>query len=705
MQIEKLTPSTNFTLWKMKILNLIAGKELIKILNKTYKVPTTDAERDQVKVLESRTKSLLYAALNEQYLAAIVHCETSNEIWKTLLTLREASTSNVKFNLRKELSNYKYKEGQPLEEYLSGINLRIASLKTVDVTVEDEEIISKIMDELPKQYKPFINNYEKMIRESTCNFGKFTELLIETEQRLKRTNKIPIRNDALVASKKGVTCYNCGKKGHMKNECRSSKKIQERSDHKSSDENRSKEITCFGCGKKGHTKKDCKTKGKQKPTPTEYLGSTSESDNVWIVDSKAPFHLTAKKSFFHTYTALETPIKIYPINETTIEAIGKGTIRCMVNNGEEWEESILHNVHHVPELGKTNLFSEGATIDRGNSVRKFARKIEFYNKAGVKTLRGTRSPGNLWTLKLRAIGKARACSAKAEMLVWHKRLGHTSQEKLERIERENAAEGFQIKKDSKQLDCMDCPTGRMIRLSCKETTDTEGKPGEKLSADLCGPMQIKSIGGAKYFLLIKDRVTSYREVYFLKTKEAKEITEHIQTHFRLSKNQTGSRVKTLRTDNGTEFVNKYMKEMLSRMGIKHETTAPYTSEEKRSVENDNRTIVEMARTMLHAGQLQPELWAEMIKTAVYIHNRVPNGKDIQSPHERKFKRTPRLDHLRIIGSDAFVHIPKIQTTKWDKESWDGKVVGYGESIKFYRIYNPETQRVHICKDVKILETP
>jgi hypothetical protein len=38
--------------------------------------------------------------------------------------------------LRKELSNYKYKEGQPLEGYLSGINLRVASLKTVDVTMK-----------------------------------------------------------------------------------------------------------------------------------------------------------------------------------------------------------------------------------------------------------------------------------------------------------------------------------------------------------------------------------------------------------------------------------------------------------------------------------------------------------------------------------------------------------------------------------------
>src|SRR5256885_3462406 len=129
--------------------------------------------------------------------------------------------------------------------------------------------------------------------------------------------------------------------------------------------------------------------------------------------------------------------------------------------------------------------------------------------------------------------------------------------------------------------------------------------------------------------------------------------------------QTGNKVKTLRTDNGTEFVNLEMEELLSRMGIKHEKTVPYTPEENGSVERDNRTIVEVGRTMLYAASLPANLWAEMVNTAVYLHNRVPNRKETASPFELIFNKQPRVDHLRVIGSVTFTVIPKCQRTKWD----------------------------------------
>jgi hypothetical protein len=146
-----------------------------------------------------------------------------------------------------------------------------------------------------------------------------------------------------------------------------------------------------------------------------------------------------------------------------------------------------------------------------------------------------------------------------------------------------------------------------------------------------------------------------------------------------------------------------MNEILTKMGIIHETTVPYTPEENGSVERDNRTVIEMARTMLHASPLQANLWAEMIDTAVYLHNRVPNRKDIVSPFEAFTGRKPRIDHLRIIGSTVFVGIPKALRTKWDEVSWSGILVGYGDSTKFYRVYNPENERVITCKDVQIHE--
>jgi hypothetical protein len=93
----------------------------------------------------------------------------------------------------------------------------------------------------------------------------------------------------------------------------------------------------------------------------------------------------------------------------------------------------------------------------------------------------------------------------------------------------------------------------------------------------------------------------------------------------------------------------------------------------------------------------------MVNTAVYLHNRIPNRKDKCSPYENFYGKKPRVSHLKIIGSTTFVGISRIQRTKWNNVSWIGTLVGYGDSIKFYRVYNPETQAVQLCKDVKIIE--
>ena len=44
------------------------------------------------------------------------------------------------------------------------------------------------------------------------------------------------------------------------------------------------------------------------------------------------------------------------------------------------------------------------------------------------------------------------------------------------------------------------------------------KPGEKIHTDVCGPVNVESPRGSRYFLLFKDDCTSLREVYFLRHK-------------------------------------------------------------------------------------------------------------------------------------------------------------------------------------------
>ncbi|KAK1698143.1 hypothetical protein QYE76_014840 [Lolium multiflorum] len=83
-----------------------------------------------------------------------------------------------------------------------------------------------------------------------------------------------------------------------------------------------------------------------------------------------------------------------------------------------------------------------------------------------------------------------------------------------------------------------------------------------------------------------------------------------------------SEIKAIRTDNGTEFKNYTMQEFVDDEGIKHEFSAPYTPQQNGVVERKNRTIIEMARTMLSEFNSPHNFWGEAISTAVHYSNRL-----------------------------------------------------------------------------------
>jgi transposase InsO family protein len=58
------------------------------------------------------------------------------------------------------------------------------------------------------------------------------------------------------------------------------------------------------------------------------------------------------------------------------------------------------------------------------------------------------------------------------------------------------------------------------------------------------------------------------------------------------------RIKKIRSDNGTEFKNSKIEGFLEDEGIKHEFSSPYTPQQNGVVERKNRTLLDMATTIL-----------------------------------------------------------------------------------------------------------
>ncbi|GJX02703.1 retrovirus-related pol polyprotein from transposon TNT 1-94 [Tanacetum coccineum] len=95
--------------------------------------------------------------------------------------------------------------------------------------------------------------------------------------------------------------------------------------------------------------------------------------------------------------------------------------------------------------------------------------------------------------------------------------------------------------------------------------------------DLCGPMRVESINGKKYVLVIFDDYSRYTWTYFLRSKD--ETPAVLIDFLTLVQRGLHAQVRTVRTDKGTEFLNKTIHAYFVKEGIRHETSTARTPEQ------------------------------------------------------------------------------------------------------------------------------
>ena len=105
-------------------------------------------------------------------------------------------------------------------------------------------------------------------------------------------------------------------------------------------------------------------------------------------------------------------------------------------------------------------------------------------------------------------------------------------------------------------------------------------------------------------------------IYFLKAKL--EVFELFREFKILVENQTGRKIRVLKTDNGGEYTSNEFMEYCSSEGIKKEHTVPHTPQQNGMAERKNRTVVGASKAMLFDQGLPLFLLAEAYRTAIYI---------------------------------------------------------------------------------------
>ena len=363
-------------------------------------------------------------------------------------------------------------------------------------------------------------------------------------------------------------------------------------------------------------------------------------ENTWLVDSGCSRHMTGSSKWFSSLDPMQYKEYITFGDNSKGKVLSRGTIR--VN-----ESFILKDVALVSSL-HFNLLSVSQLLQDGFEVRfktGLSRVLDSQGHLVCQII----PFGRVFRADFsQSFGSSRCLVAgsSSDLWKWHRRLGHLSFDLLVRLSSLDMIRGLPKLKFEKDLVCHPCRHGKMVAASHPPVTQVmTTRPGELLHMDTVGPARVRSEGGKWYVLVIVDDFSRYSWVFFMEGKDeafshARDLILRLQTE--LPKNA----IRAIRSDNGTEFKNSQFDTFCASLGLEHQFSSPYVPQQNGVVERKNRTLVEMARTMLDEHRTPRRYWAEAINTACHVSNRIFLRAFLKkTSYELRFGRPPKVSHF------------------------------------------------------------
>lgn len=662
-KVEKLQGSKNYATWKYAMKMLLIREKLWKAVEPAL------LENEQVdKDLDQQALAAIVLNVQPCIYVRTKTATTAREAWTRLEKAFESSGLRRQIALDRQLYSTKYSDFNKMEDYINAMLEIQSELRGVGRDVTDEYMAFKLLANLPDSFDSLVmaieNSAQKLVLDNVI------ESLLQEESRRGENQK----SDTALASKpvkRELRCFICDKPGHFANNCRSrgTKRQAQKGQHQS---------RSF-IARETSAKRHCQSE--------------------WYLDSGATRHMSSDKERFNNLNQSAPSILIETVDGTGVESKGIGNINLEVRLRGRNESIEVKNVLYVPGL-KLNLLSVGQITDKGNEVIFSSGRCIIRDHRSKKIVAiGSRNPDGLFTLDTR---KDAACLSILEVdRLWHHRLGHPSSASVRRLQNYNLVHG--LPRSLGEVTCEDCVAGKQARTSFpKHKAKRAAEMLDLVHTDVCGPMEETSIGGARYFATFIDDKTRKTFVYFLKQKS--ELLSCFEVFKSLVENQTGRKIKVLRSDNGGEYTGKAMVDFLKRAGIRHQLTAPYTPEQNGVAERANRTIVEKARCLLHSANLKKPFWAEAVNTAVYLKNRSPTiAVSDKTPEEAWSGEKPTVSHLRVFGSTVYIHVPSARRRKLDSKTRKCIFLGYEENSKAYRCFDERKKEVVISRNAVFTE--
>ena len=126
-------------------------------------------------------------------------------------------------------------------------------------------------------------------------------------------------------------------------------------------------------------------------------------------------------------------------------------------------------------------------------------------------------------------------------------------------------------------------------------------PLDLIHSDIYGQMTMRVKHGAQYFITFIDDFTRFGHVYLISHRY--EALDCFKRYSTLVENQLNTKIKSLRTDRGREYLSNLFKAYCAKKGIARQLTIPYMLQQNGVAERRNRTLLDMVRSMMAQAKL------------------------------------------------------------------------------------------------------
>lgn len=701
---------TNYSSWSVKVTNLLERLDAWKQVSGAAPRPgeVEGVNEAHVSAWDKKDKEiigLLYELVEDSLIPSLKNQRTSAALWKHLRELHSTTSGVGLWQLKKQFFTMRMEARETMSSYISRVDAVEAALVEAGETVSVSDYVFVVCEGLPSEYRMVVSILQSRGRDVTK--AMVASQLLQEEARAKGVANVGSTASALFSgAKKGKAkkggrnapgkgsgsakglCYRCGKGGHFAATCDAPAANQGSSNLAAAVQE--EENGADGGGDEVEEAFDLMAHGLERP-------ESSNSDVVrFVLDSGATHHLLGDASNFNTLHSNST--RIHLSNGQTVTAEGQGDAVIVVDNARY----VLKGALLVPGLSRNlNLISVRKLTQGGLSVGFQGQEAVISSPKSRRSLRAVLR-GGLYVFEARIEHNASAHVAQASTAeLVHRRLGHAGQAAVSR-----AIEAYKLPVAVKTLaDCDVCLVAKATRKPYPERTNDDSRAQDvlhRVATDVGGPLPVASLGGKQYYVTFYDEYSGKSWVYSIRQKS--EVASTFSTWLPMVQLESGKNVRIVRSDNGGEYVSDEFQRQLRDRGIRWERTAPHTPSQNGGAEVLNRVLMNMVRAWIRESTLPKFLWAELINTASYVRNLLPSSSfsaGSRVPEERWSGKLPKVDHLRVIGSKAFVY-DESAGSKLEGRAKQGTLVGYEDSRTF-RVYLAEERNVIRSRHVRIVE--